>query len=154
VLASGWRLSGVFRVQSGEPLTVTTGSDRALSGIQATAQRANQVLDDPYGDKTINSWLNPAAFAQPALGTYGNSRRNAYTGMASKAVDLSLVRQFDLPNSHRIEARVEAFNAFNWFRPLPGSNQSPVTNLSSATFGRYLASDDPRVMQFAMKYTF
>jgi hypothetical protein len=64
------------------------------------------------------------------------------------------VRQFDLPNSHRIEARIEAFNAFNWFRPLQGSTSSPVTNLSSATFGRYLASDDPRIMQFAMKYTF
>jgi hypothetical protein len=56
------------------PLTVTTGTDRALSGIQATTQRATQVLDNPYGDKTINNWLNPAAFAQPALGTYGNLR--------------------------------------------------------------------------------
>jgi hypothetical protein len=154
MLASGWRLSGIFRAQSGEPLTVNTGSDRALSGIQATTQRANQVMDDVYGDKTINNWLNPAAFAQPALGTYGNSIRNGYTGMGSRVVDLGLVRQFDLPNSHRIEARIEAFNAFNWFRPLQGSTSSPVTNLSSATFGRYLASDDPRIMQFAMKYTF
>ena len=158
VLASGWRLSGVFRASSGSPLTITTGADRALSGIQATAQRANQVLDNPYGAKTVNSWLNPAAFAQPALGTYGNSGRNAYFGMGSRVVDLSLVRQFGLSNSHRIEARVEAFNAFNWFRPLAwtnaATNQAPVTNLSSASFGRYLAADDPRIMQFALKYQF
>ena len=57
-------------------------------------QRANQVLDDPYGDKTLNNWFNPAAFAQPALGTYGNSGRNAYEGPGTRVVDLSLVRSF------------------------------------------------------------
>ena len=130
-LASGWRLSGIFRANSGSPLTVTTGTDRALSGIQATTQRANQVLDNPYGDKTINNWLNPAAFAQPALGTYGNSVRNAYDGPGRQVVDLSLVRSFRFGNGHRLEARVEAFNAFNWFLL-----DNPNTTLSAATFGR------------------
>ena len=149
MLGSGWRLSGVFRAQSGQPLTVVSGVDRALSGIQATTQRPNQVLDDPYGDKTLNNWLNPAAFAQPALGTYGNSVRNAYDGPARKVVDLSLVRSFRFQETHRIEARIEAFNAFNWF--IKGN---PVTTLSSATFGRILTADDPRIMQFALKYEF
>jgi hypothetical protein len=58
-----------------------------------------------------------------------------------------------------VEARVEAFNAFNWFRPLapdpnPTNNQSPVTNLASPSFGRYLVVGDPRIMQFALKYSF
>jgi hypothetical protein len=149
MLASGWRLSGVFRAQSGQPLTVSTGADRALSGMQANNQRANQVSDDVYGDGTINNFLRGAAFAQPALGTYGNSKRNAYDGPGRKVVDLSLVRSFRLPNSQRIEARVEAFNAFNWFNP-----GNPVTNLSAANFGRITTSDDPRVMQFALKYDF
>ena len=148
-LASGWRLSGIYRANSGAPLTVSTGTDRALSGIQAATQRPNQVLDDPYGDKTVNNWLNPQAFQQPALGTYGNSVRNAYDGPARQVVDLSLVRSFRMGNGHRFEARVEAFNAFNWF--LLGN---PNTTLSSATFGRITTSDDPRVMQFAVKYNF
>ena len=158
MLASGWRLSGVFRAFSGAPLAIITGADRALSGIQVQTQRPNQVLDNPYGAKTVNNWLNPAAFAQPTLGTYGNSVRNAYFGMGTRVVDLSLVRQFGLAGNHTVEARIEAFNAFNWFRPqtpLPGvNNQSPVTNLSSASFGRYLVADDPRIMQFALKYQF
>jgi hypothetical protein len=149
LLASGWRLSGVFRAQSGQPLTVSTGADRALSGIQAGTQRANQVSEDVYGDGTIDNWLNPRAFAQPALGTYGNSMRNAYDGPGRRVVDLSLVRQFRLPNSQSIEARVEAFNAFNWV-----NLGNPTTNLSSANFGRITSSDDPRVMQFALKYVF
>ena len=148
-LGSGWRLSGIYRVNSGSPLTVFTGTDRALSGIQATTQRADQVLDNPYGDKTINNWLNPLAFSHPALGTYGNSVRNAYDGPGRQVVDLSLVRSFRFGNSHRLEARVEAFNAFNWFLL-----ENPNTTLSAATFGRITASGDPRIMQFAVKYDF
>jgi hypothetical protein len=147
-LASGWRLAGIFRANSGSPLTVTTGTDRALSGIQTTTQRPDQVLDDPYGDGAFN-WLNPRAFAQPALGTYGNSVRNAYDGPGRKVVDLALVRSFRFGNGQRVEARVEAFNAFNWFLL-----ENPNTTLSSATFGRITSSGDPRIMQFAVKYEF
>jgi len=107
------------------------------------------VLDNPYGDKTINNWLNPAAFAQPALGTYGNSARNAFDGPGRKVVDLSLVRSFRFGNGQHVEARVEAFNAFNWFLL-----DIPNTTLSSATFGRITSSGDPRIMQFAVKYEF
>ena len=149
-VASGWRLSGIYRISSGAPLTVTTGVDRALSGIQTTTQRPDQVLGNPYGDGTINNWLNAKAFAQPAVGTYGNAGRNAYFGPGRQTVDLSLVRQLSLSAQHKIEVRVEAFNAFNWF-----VKGNPVTNLSSSTFGKILSiGSDPRVMQFALKYVF
>jgi hypothetical protein len=147
MLASGWRLSGSFRASSGSRLTVTTGLDRALTGNPGL-QRANQVLDDPYGARTLNNWLNPQAFAQPALGTYGASGRNAFEGPGSRLVDLSLVRSFRF-GTHRIEARLEAFNAFNWFRW-----GNPTTNLNNANFGRILSAGEPRIMQFAMKYQF
>jgi hypothetical protein len=152
MLASGWRLAGIFRGSSGAPLTIQAGADRALSGIQATTQRASQVSDNVYGDKTINNWFNASAFAQPALGTYGNSPRNGYDGPGFKTVDLSIVRQFTLSGTNRVEARIEAFNAFNWF--LPGN---PTVNLSSATFGRitsFSGAANPRVMQFALRYLF
>jgi hypothetical protein len=148
-LASGWRLSGIFRAQSGNALRVTTGVDRSLDGVTTATQRVNQVLDNVYGAKTVKNWFNPAAFAQPALGTQGNSGYNAYTGPAQKTVDLSLVRQFPLGGMQRLEARVEAFNAFNWFRPL-----DPVTSFSSPVFGQIQTAADPRIMQFALKYVF
>ena len=154
MVASNWRLSGAFRALSGNPLTVTTGLDRALTGNPGL-QRANQVLDDPYGARTVNQWFNPAAFAQPALGTFGDSGRNAYVGPGTRNLDLSLVRAFRFADTQRIEARIEAFNAFNWTR-LGASPQTgnPVTNLSNANFGRILNSGDPRIMQFAVKYSF
>jgi len=153
MLGSGWRLSGIFRAQSGRALNITAGQDRALTGMQD--QRPNQVLDDPYGDKSLNNWLNPAAFAQPALGTHGNAGRNAYLSPGARVIDLSLVRSFRFMETHRIVARIEAFNALNWTRLGLGANQGdPVTNFSSATFGRILSSGDPRIMQFAVKYSF
>ena len=152
-LASGWRLSGIFRATSGNMLSVNTGLDRSLNGVVPATQRANAVLDNPYGDKTLSNWFNPAAFAQPAIGATGNSGRNAYLGPGTRTVDLSLVRSFGLQNMHRIEARVEAFNALNWF--IPGN---PGINLSSGTtFGKitsFSTAASPRVMQFALRYLF
>ena len=111
--------------------------------------RVNQISDDVYGDKTLNNWFNPAAFAQPAIGTYGNSGYNAYLGPGTRTIDLALVRSFRFLNSQSIEARVEAFNALNWLRP-----QNPNATLSSPTFGQILNAYDPRVMQFGLKYQF
>jgi hypothetical protein len=59
-----------------------------------------------------------------------------------------------------VEFRAEAFNVLNSFRPGGNSgainNGGPVfdTNLNSAQFGVMLKSQDPRIMQFAMKYVF
>ncbi|MBI4265238.1 MAG: hypothetical protein HY657_12750, partial [Acidobacteria bacterium] len=146
-LGSTWRLSGILRASSGDRLSVSTGLDQALTGAPGV-QRANQVSDDVYG-RTLNQWLKASAFAQPAFGTFGNSGRNAFEGPGSRVVDLSLARSFRFAETHRIEARVEAFNAFNWFRW-----NNPNTSLNNANFGRILSAQDPRIMQFAVKYQF
>jgi hypothetical protein len=143
---SDWRLSGVFRASSGSPFSVTTGLDRALTGNPGV-QRAS-VAGDPYL-KTGTTWLNPASFSQPALGTFGNSGRNQFYGPGAKTVDLSLVRSFRFAEGHRVEARLEAFNAFNWVRL-----NNPTSAVNNANFGKILGSSDPRIMQFALKYTF
>jgi len=153
MVASGWRFSGSFRALSGRTLNITTGADRSLAGNPGQ-QRPNQVLDNPYGDKSWNNYLNPAAFAQPAFGTFGDATRNGYYGKGSKVVDLSVVRSFRFAGSHRIEARVESFNLFNWLRPGGNGANGPVLVLTNANFGRYLQADDPRIMQFALKYQF
>ncbi|MGH9253572.1 MAG: carboxypeptidase regulatory-like domain-containing protein [Vicinamibacterales bacterium] len=154
LIGSGWRLSGIFRAASGRALNITTGI-LAFTGVQATNARPNQLLDNPYGDKTTANWFNPAAFAQPPAGAYGNAGRNAYEAPGTRVIDLSLVRSFRFLATHRIEARVEAFNALNWTRLGLGTDfGDPVTTLSSATFGRILSSGDPRIMQFAVKYSF
>ena len=65
-------LAGVRRPQHpiGQWLNIMTGVDNALNG--QLQQRPNKVSDDVYGPKTLNNYLNRAAFASPAPGTFGN----------------------------------------------------------------------------------
>src|SRR5207302_3542386 len=72
LLASGWQVSTIVRLQTGPYITVTSGIDWATTG-QTNYERVNQVLSDVYQpNKTATSYLNPQAFARPADGTYGN----------------------------------------------------------------------------------
>jgi hypothetical protein len=162
-VATGWRLFGSFRALSGPFLTVNPGSDRALNS-QPTPQRINQISDAVYADNSIDPitggrrFLSASAFSQPALGTLGTMPRNSIEGLGSRNIDLALSRVFHLVGAQNLEVRAEAFNALNWFQWLqPGQTQlglAPNLPLTSATFGQILAAGDPRILQFALKYTF
>ena len=149
IVASDWRLAALYRANSGQPLTITAGSDRALTGL--AGQTANQVSGDIYVDTSGSlgtQFLNRDAFAIPALGTYGDMPFFAVRGPAYWNVDLALSRIFDIA-THRLEFRAEAFNALNAVLP-----ENPATSLTDPNFGRIRTARDPRVMQFALKYVF
>jgi hypothetical protein len=155
-VASDWRVSGIVSARSGSPINVIAGQDRALSGIQN--QRVNQVLDNPYGAKTLNNWLNPAAFAQPALGTLGNFRRNSVRAPGFWSVDMALSRLVSSGGGRSLELRVETFNlfnTFNWGPPTLLNADRTHTNFTSGAFGRITSmAGAPRIMQFGIKYGF
>ena len=148
-VASGWRVSGILNARSGSWLNITTGSDRALNGQRFQEQRVDQVNDDVFGEG-LNNYLNRAAFAQPALGTFGNYERNSIRGPAFWTVDMSLAKQIPFGAAQTLELRLEAFNllnTFNW--------GNPGTTLSANTFGRITSNTgDMRIMQFGVKYGF
>jgi hypothetical protein len=149
-LASHWRVSGILSARSGSWLTVTTGRDIALNGQRFQEQRVNQISDDVYGAKTLSSYLNRAAFAQPALGTFGDEERNSITGPAFWTVNLALSKLVPLATTQNVELRLEAFNLFNHF-----NWGNPGTNFNVASFGRIQSiSGDPRILQFGLKYSF
>jgi hypothetical protein len=154
ILASDWRLAMIYRYVSGAPLTVGSGADRALTGL--AGQTADQVADNVYFDTSGDlgsQYFNRAAFAAPALGQYGNTAFFAFRGFADWSLDAALSRVFPL-GTHRLEARVEAFNLTNAVRPVVSGVPAAFTNLSSANFGRVTAVQDPRILQFALKYVF
>ena len=146
-IGSNWRFSPIFRVLSGEALTVNTNQDRALTGM--SGQRVNQVMVDPYGDKTFGDYLNPAAFETPALGTFGNVGMGSVKGPGYWQFDLSLARTFQFRETQKLEFRAEAFNVTN--SVMLGN---PQLNLNTATFGEIDSARDPRILQFALKYVF
>jgi hypothetical protein len=147
-LASDWKLSGIVSARSGSWLTVTTGRDTAFTG--QSNQRVNQISDDVYGAKTLNSYLNRAAFAEPAPGGYGNFIVNSIKGPKFWKADLAVSRLFSFTTTQNLEIRLEAFNLFNRF-----NWGNPTTSFASATFGRIQsAAGDPRILQFGVKYAF
>jgi hypothetical protein len=147
-LASNWRVSGIVSARSGNWLTVTTGVTH-FTGT-ATANRANQVSDDVYGQKTLLSYLNRAAFAVPAPDAFGNHERNSIRGPGFWKADLALSRLVSLGATREVELRAEVFNMlnnFNW--------GNPITGLNSGNFGRIQTMvGDPRIVQFGIKYGF
>jgi hypothetical protein len=157
-LASGWRAAGIVSIRSGRRINVTSGLDRAFTGVRD--QRPNKVSEDVYATpRTLTSYFNRAAFAQPAPGTYGNLMRNALTGPSYWNVDLAISRTIGIVGMQLLELRLETFNlfnTFNWGDPGAGQNAGGVTaNFNSGTFGRITTqAGDPRIIQVGMKYAF
>jgi hypothetical protein len=150
LIASNWRVSGIYTAASGPWLNITTGQDNSGNGINS--QRPNQVSDDVYGAKTLAAYLNKAAFAQPAPGTFGNLPINAIKGPGRWTIDMAISRTVNVTSSQNIELRLEAFNIMNHF-----NYDVPATNLNLGTFGRITRlapGTAPRILQFGLKYGF
>ena len=160
VLFGGWQLSGVMQARTGRPLTITV--DRQGSDLPDGNNR-NQRPDvvpgvNPYPDeKTPDRWLNIAAFAVPARGTWGNIARNTLRGPGLFQIDLALQKRFAISGHRTFEFRWEAFNAFNRM-----NLANPSTNISNAaSFGRITGplnrgygTGTARQMQFMLRMNF
>ena len=150
IIASDWRLSGIFNGASGPWLNITTGQDNSGNGLNN--QRPNKISDDVYGAKTVLAYLNRAAFAQPAPGTFGDLPINAIKGPARWTIDMALSRNIHLTQVQTLELRLESFNLLNHV-----NLGNPNTNLNLANFGRITALQTgatPRILQFGLKYGF
>jgi hypothetical protein len=67
---------------------------------------------DPYL-KTGRQWLNPAAFTAPAPGTFGNSRRNNYTGPSLAQLDATLSKMLSIGDKFSLEFHADVYNVLN-----------------------------------------
>jgi hypothetical protein len=164
-LLSRWQVAPLFHAASGQPLGTTVGKDNSLTGLGQ--DRPVQVLSNPYPASESCSfapcvqWLNPAAFQPNALGGYGTLGRNALRGPGYVGFDVAVSRIFQFTERYALQARVEAFNVLNHANFVGGispAGQAGVTTmnttLSSTTYGQVQAAFDPRILQFALKFSF
>ena len=63
--------------------------------------------------------------------------------------EFALTRTFRVSGAQNVQFRWEVFNVINHV-----NFNAPVSSLNSATFGQILTAGDPRIMQFALKFTF
>ena len=121
-IAGGWRISSIFQWHSGIPFTpviqssVAEGIDPGLdSSIAAGSTLYPNLVGNPkLSNPTLTEWFNPAAYANPAPGTFGNSGRNTLIGPSFYNADLSVGKSFRLPREGmRLEIRADMYDVFN-----------------------------------------
>jgi hypothetical protein len=158
-ILEGWDLSGVFTARTGSPFSPTL--DRASADVpngNARNQRPNLTGQPLYPSlRTPNLWVNPAAFAAPARGVWGNAPRNILRGPGLWQADVALNKRTRLGEQLSLDFRAEAFNLFN--RAQFGT---PVNNWSRSDFGRILSTANDgatgfgtsRMLQFMLRLNF
>jgi hypothetical protein len=146
-ILSDWQISGIITKRSGLWFNVTAGRDNSLTAINADRP---DVIGDPVVDNpSTGRWFNPAVFQLAPAGTFGNSGRTNIEGPGGFTFDMALMRRFAIREGHRLQVRAEAFNVLN--HPVYGN---PRTSMADTNIGRILTANDPRIMQFALKYVF
>ncbi len=122
----GWQLAGTVILQTGNPFTVY-GNQANYSLAGTTFPNWNPGVNwRPSGGSNRNEWFNPAAFLQPAPGTWGNVRRNSLWGPGINVFNLEAAKSFLIPwkEGISVQFRADAQNVFNHpsFGPPSGAN--------------------------------
>jgi hypothetical protein len=151
-LIGGWNLNVITGVNTGQPFTVTSGVDNALTG--AGGQRADLVGDPHFpGDRNhqaiISQYLNTASFAANAIGTYGVLGRNTFIGPGFANLDLGIVKDFAPQERYKAQLRFEMFNSLNH-----ANFNLPAASRTSGTFMQITTAGDPRILQLALRFAF
>jgi hypothetical protein len=101
----------------------------AVSGSERPDYVPGQSLT-PGGGSTPNHWINPAAFAVPVDGTFGNLGRNAFRARGIAQLDLGVSKFVPIKERLSIRFRGDLFNVTN--RAQYGA---PNADVSTANFG-------------------
>jgi hypothetical protein len=154
-LASGWQMNSVIALQTGQPLTVALPRelDNSNTGFSILGFGANDrpnLVGNPRLDSPDpQQWFDPAAFALPPFGSFGNAGRNILPGPSLRNVNLSLLKDTSVGETATLQFRAEFFNVFN----TPNFDQ-PNIFFGTPGFGRVLSARDGREVQFGLKLLF
>jgi hypothetical protein len=161
-IAGGWRISGTFIHQSGNPFTVYNSQTNALH----TQCSGCVWYLDPVSDPNANippisqqgiAYFNPAAFVTPQQATFGTVGRNTLRGPRLTVVNLSLAKDFKFGERFGLQLRADFVNALN--HP---SFQPPNGDISSGSKFGVITPDEtaggttvaPRSGQLSARFSF
>jgi hypothetical protein len=176
-LLTGWSVSGVTTVQSGQPITfIDSGAGAVYGGFELSTARAqlcpgakySQILSSGGIESRLNHYFNSAGVfcAPPIIGQvggvggatgYGDSKRGPVLGPGQFNSDFALAKDTKvggLREDASLEFRAEVFNVFNHAQfSIPGSTLN--NGVPNGSFGVITTTSvGPRIMQFALKYVF
>jgi hypothetical protein len=177
--AGGWEYSGVTQFWSGSPclkgdsptddacdLTVSNGGNLGNGGFgHIRPDYTGGAMITPHNHNVpagqSPQWFNPAVFAVPAQGSFGNFHRNTIYGPGVSNFNMSLFKNFNFTESLRVQLRFEAYNVFNhtqWGNintslSAPSSGNS-FSGANAGSSGQITSTRDPRQLQLGGKFYF
>jgi len=160
-VVGGWQVAGITSISSGNYFTVLDGNgnfSNSDGGAGGVSQRPNQIGDPNGSHCQPGTFFNTCAFADPALGSYGNVGRNTLAGPGYQIWDMSVFKHFPIKERTNLEFRAEFFNIANHTNFLLAKSGPQESNNSSvfgtAQFGILTAARAPRQIQVALKLSF
>ncbi len=160
----GWQVTGITTFQSGFPFSITASD---IGGVLNTQfQRANYKpgCNIKSGLTKKLQRINMACFTQPALGTFGDTKRNFLRQPGINNWDMGFGKTFDIAERLKFKINVDTFNTFNHHQYDIATNGliaggsgggSAVSNgVASSTAGQITGSGPSRIIQLAGKITF
>ena len=154
-ILGGWQMDGIVVLQGGRPFTVgllpefdNSNTGRTNLGFGAN-DRPNLVGKATSDRPTPERWFNPAGFAIPAYGSFGNAGRNILSGPGFRNVNTALRRSVKLTEGTSLQLRAEVFNLFNQV-----NFGLPDNFLGSPSFGSVRTAESPRRIQLGLKVVF
>jgi hypothetical protein len=204
-LLGGWDVGGIANARSGVPINVlivrpdVVYRDAAGNIFANPAAGREAIINTPRGGSSRNVrrpdlvpgvnpftnsdgilFLNPAAFATPQPGTFGNLERNSLHGPNFRQTDFFFSKNFATGGRTLVQFRMEVFNVFNttnFANPIGTLPQAlpatalteanrvqpgqPYTSGAAGTFGRFTGTvgrtvglGTPRQIQFALRFQF
>lgn len=159
-LTKGWQLNSLLTFSTGQPINILAGTN--VSGTGENQDRVN-LIGNPFANVPVLSgttavqYLNPAAFAKPAAGSFGNIGRDAIYGPGFGSVDFSVFKTTRITERISAEFRAEIFNLFNrtnWANPNATFSSSSFGQLTQTLNGGSapgLGFGEPRNTQLALK---
>jgi hypothetical protein len=154
----GWQVAGITQIASGPPISrvvngSTNGGRRGIRVNQVSDPRENLPADVAGGVY----WFNPAAFAAPPDGSYGNTGRAIFRLPGVHQWDVTLSKNWYTPGGLRFQFRADFINAFNITQYDPATIQNTCTaaaDLACTTTGRFgqlTGTRAPREIQLGVR---
>ena len=158
-VADGWGVSAIITYQSGFPIRVFDPNDAELQSSEffegantPTATAPVQFLNP----KTNGGlWFNPNNFTDATVtnanyGVFGNTPHSLCCGPPISNTDLVISKKTAINERWDTEFRAEFYNAWNHTQ-----FNNPDGDFADSTFGQIQKTrEDPRVLQFGLKFFF
>lgn len=177
-VVNNWQLSGVYRLESGQPYTIGVSipgiNNYTITGTQQLEGGRVVINGSPGAGYSTDPYhmFNTSVFAPPQPGSIGlESSRNYLNRAPTNNLDLSVAKRFRFGGNRALEARIDAFNALNHTQFLDVNSTMNVKSLTDPTitnlpfdstgklvnptgFGTVSNTRPPRQVQLLLRFQF